>query len=240
MAKTPWIPAAAALTLALLLTGCGDNGDEANAPAQDDEPAAESAPANGTEPEVEATEEEPATPPPAEEDEPTTEDESISAGAEGEAALGSGDEAELESETLGESPVDTLEEGGALPGEPTRDDIEAILEDTERRFEEAQRRIDQQFEEAEQRGPELEPMESSSELDLRLEPMESGEDATASDIEREAERTGEVTQSDVDAWLEETERRFEEAQRELDEQFQEAEQSEPGGDAPRVETEDEQ
>ena len=49
-------------------------------------------------------------------------------------------------------------------------------------------------------------------------------------LEREAERSGELSQSDVDAWLEESERRFEEARRQLDEQFEEAGRSEPGSE----------
>ncbi|WP_206022800.1 hypothetical protein [Billgrantia bachuensis] len=229
MAKTPWIPAAAALTLALMLAGCGDD-DEPTAPSQGDEPAAETAPAS------EPSEDEPSTPPPAEEQEESAESESVPAESENAVSPEENEEVDADSETLGESPADALEEGGALPGEPTRSDVDAIIEDTERRFEEAQRQIDQQFEEVERSNPALEPMEGGSDSEPTLEPMEEEQGGVSSTIEREAERTGEVTQSDVDAWLEETERRFEEAQRELDEQFKEAERSEPGRDLPKIES----
>ncbi|MCE8024477.1 MULTISPECIES: hypothetical protein [Halomonadaceae] len=233
MAKTPWIPAAVALTLALGLAGCGDNGEEADATPQPEEPATEA------EPDIEMTEDEPETPPPAAEEEVPTDDESLPAIPEEDAAeLEANGELEADAETLGESPVDTLEEGGALPGEPTRSDIDAIIEDTERRFEEAQRQIDQQFEEVEQSPPALEPMESDEDYSTRLEPIGGGERDTTTEIDREAERTGEVTQSDIDAWLEETERRFEEAQRQLEAQFEEAERREPESEAPRFEIED--
>lgn len=233
MAKTPWISAAVALTLALGLAGCGDNGEEADATPQPEEPVTEA------EPDIEVTEDEPETPPPAAEEEVPTDDESLPAIPEEDAAeLEANGEIEADAETLGESPVDTLEEGGALPGEPTRSDIDAIIEDTERRFEEAQRQIDQQFEEVEQSPPALEPAESDTDFSTRLAPMENGDDRTSSAIEREAERTGEVTQSDVDAWLEESERRFEEARRQLDEQFKEVERREPESEAPRFEIED--
>ena len=151
MAKTPWIPAAVALTLALGLAGCGDNGEEADATPQPEEPVTEA------EPDIEVTEDEPETPPPAAEEEVPTEDESLPAIPEEDAAeLEANGEIEADAETLGESPVDTLEEGGALPGEPTRSDIDAWLEETERRFEEAQRQLEAQFEEAERREPESE------------------------------------------------------------------------------------
>ncbi|MCE8034379.1 MAG: hypothetical protein LPK20_07940 [Halomonas sp.] len=233
MAKTPWIPAALALTLALGLAGCGESDEEAAAPTEADAPVTEA------EPGLEANDEEPTTPPPAAEEEADTADESLPGVPEEETTLEPGEEIEADTDTLGESPVDTLEEGGALPGEPTRSDIDAILEDTERRFEEAQRQIDQQFEEVERDSPVLEPMEGGADFEPSLEPMEDGEAGTTSDIEREAERTGEVTQSDVDAWLEETERRFEEAQRQLDEQFREAEQSDPRRGSSQLESENE-
>ncbi|WP_444677141.1 hypothetical protein [Halomonas sp. E19] len=146
--------------------------------------------------------------------------------------VGAGDDAG----TLGGSPEATLDNGGALPGEPTRSDIDAVLEETERRFEQAQREIDEQYEEVEQEGTALEPMEESTDFRSTLEPMQIGDPGTTSAIDEEAERRGEVTQSDIDALLEETERRFEEAQRQLDEQFEEAERREPRSAPPSFET----
>lgn len=227
MSKIVWFSAAVALTLAL--AGCGESGEEGGTPEQVDEPAAQTE-------EVESGADEVTTAPPAASDEAPPADEAPVTLPEEEVGAGS-DEAltddETESETLGESPVDALEEGGALPGEPTRSDIEAILEDTERRFEEAQRQIDQQFEELDQSPTELEPMESGAVPESSIDPMTQEEVERSSAVEREAERSGELSQSDVDAWLEESERRFEEARRQLDEQFEEVERSEPGSPAPR-------
>ncbi len=228
MAKTPWIPAAVALTLSLGLAGCGDAEEPAEAPAQQDE-----APATEPQVDIETEPSEPATPPPASED----------AMPPAEGVQANGDPAQPpeagaggETGTLGGSPDATLDEGGALPGEPTRSDIDAILEETERRFEQAQREIDEQYEEVEQEGTALEPMEESTDFRSTLEPMQIGDPGTTSAIDEEAERRGEVTQSDIDALLEETERRFEEAQRQLDEQFEEAERREPRGEPPSFDT----
>lgn len=151
-----------------------------------------------------------------------------------EAETGTGDglvmDEEDEADTLSDSALDTLEEGGALPGEPTRSDIDAILEETERRFEEAQRQIEQQYQELDQTPTTLEPMEDDAIPESSLAPMTEEDGEPSSAIEREAERSGELSQSDVDAWLEESERRFEEARRQLDEQFEEAGRSEPGSE----------
>ena len=222
MSRTLWFSAAVALTFAL--AGCGENGEESGTPNQADEPTAQTA-GEGVE---NATDEVATSSPVASEEAPPA-DEAPATLPQEETETGSSEaliNGEAEDETLGESPVDTLEEGGALPGEPTRSDIEAILEDTERRFEEAQRQIDQQFEELDQSPPELEPMERDAAPGSSIDPMTEEEVESSSAIEREAERSGELSQSDVDAWLEETERRFEEARRQLDEQFEEVERSE--------------
>ncbi|AMC99939.1 hypothetical protein [Halomonas chromatireducens] len=227
MAKTPWKLAAVGLTLALGLAGCGDTEDEAGAPEVEETeiPAGETLEDTMPDDTEAATEEAPVT-----EEEATPEDA---------APIEPGDDIEADAETLGESPAATLDEGGALPGEPTSSDIDAILEDTERRFEEAQRRIDEQYEEVERDSPALEPMEESTDFRSTIEPMQDDDTGDSpSAIDEEAERRGETTQSDIDAMLEETERRFEEARRQLDEQFEEAERRDPQSEAPQFDIED--
>ena len=221
------------MILAVTLAGCGDNGDEPAATGQDEAPEVQAGDA------VDPSETEPGAELPAANGEMPAEDneadmpqDDLEAGPEAETDAGEGlvmDE-EDEADTLSNSALDTLEEGGALPGEPTRSDIDAILEETERRFEEAQRQIEQQYQELDQSPPTLEPMEDDALPESSLAPMTEEDGASSSAIEREAERSGELSQSDVDAWLEESERRFEEARRQLDEQFEEAGRSEPGSE----------
>lgn len=212
-----WMPLVAAMALAMGLAGCG-NGDDEPAPA-----------------EVEETQEEPAQPVTDEaespaEDQPDETDLEGEAGVEGEAdAEGEVDleaegEVDAEAETLGESPADTLDEDEALPGETTRSDVDAIIEETERRFEEASRQIDEQFESAEQEPIELEPMESSPAFESDIDIDESPD----RDLDEQQALPGESTDSDIEAILEETEKRFEEASRKIDEQFEEAERQTPG------------
>ncbi|PMR73863.1 hypothetical protein [Billgrantia endophytica] len=228
MAKKPWIPVAAVLALALGLVGCGDAEEDAGVTETEEvgTPAGEATDDMATE-EDETLQEEAPAPLPAEDD-------TAEASEEDGVGLPPDDDIDTDVETLGESPTATLEEGGALPGEPTRSDIDAILEDTERRFEEAQRQIDEQYEEAEQDPPVFEPMEDPT----SLEPMEDDERGATSTINDGDALPGETTQSDIDALLEETERRFEEARRQLDEQFEEAERRDPQSEAPRFDIED--
>ncbi len=212
MTTTFWKPTLLATLLALGLAGCG-NGDEstgggdASQPAEqvpEEQVAEEQAPAVAESDDSSADGQAAEEAPPAEEGESET----MSADAEVSADV----------DSLGESPEDALEEEGALPGEATREDVDAIIEETERRFEEAQQRIDEQFEQAEQEASVPEPMEgddfeSSIDIDSSL-----GEDPLA------GEGAGE---SDIDAIIEEQERRFEEAQRELEQQFEEMEREVP-------------
>ena len=222
MAKRAWIPAAAALTLALGLAGCGDAEDDVGPTEaeQSEAPAVEAE--QGEALDAEAPDE---APPVADDPLP---------GEEGPLAdddLAPEEEVAADTETLGESPADTLDEGAALPGETTPDEIDAIIEEQERRFEEAQRRIDEQFEAVESDDPVFEPMDSTMDFDTRLEPIEGDpaevEREMPGTLDDEAALPGETTGSDIDALLEETERRFEEAQRRLEEQFEEAERRDP-------------
>lgn len=211
-----WKPALLATLMALGLTACG-NGDEPAPPATE-APAAE--------PAVQEESAAPAEEPEALEDElPPEEQAGLTAEeAPGDAAVEAPDPDEVpeeipEADTLGESPASTLDEGAALPGETTADDIDAMLEETERRFEEAQRRIEEQFEEAEEEAAVPEPLEGDEGFDAGME-FDSG-------LDDEALGTGGPTSTDIDAIIEEQERRFEEAQRRLQEQFDEVEQELP-------------
>ncbi|MCG6658708.1 hypothetical protein HOP52_13185 [Halomonas campisalis] len=225
MAKRAWIPAAMALTLALGLAGCGEAEEEVAAPEAEESEA----PATEAEPD-EALDAE--APPPADEPLPGEQDALVDEQEVlGEDDLTPEEEVAADTETLGESPADTLDEGAALPGETTPDEIDAIIEEQERRFEEAQRRIDEQFDAVERDAPVFEPMEDTMDFETRLEPIEGDpaevERDTTGTLDDEAALPGETTGSDIDALLEETERRFEEAQRRLEEQFEEAERRDP-------------
>lgn len=236
MAMKPWMPLVAAMALVMGLAGCG-NGDDEPAPAEGEETLEEA-----TQPAAEA-EEAPVTDEAesSAEDQPDAPDETgvdAEAGVEGVADVEG--EVDVEAETLRESPADTLDEGEALPGETTSSDVDDIIEETERRFDEASRRIDEQFESAEEGSPELEPMEGAPEFEPMespaLEPMETpdfesdiGVDvAPGSDLDEREALPGESTSSDIEAIIEETEKRFEEASRKIDEQFEEVERQAPG------------
>ncbi|WP_163576982.1 putative sodium/potassium/calcium exchanger [Halomonas faecis] len=240
MVKTPWKSAVVALVLALGLAGCGDDGDDtaAEAPEQTEAPAADERASESESGVVEETAESDGSGEAVSEGdaaEPTAEGgaaadaEEGGLAADGEAPLVPEDEEiDADAETLGESPTETLEEGGALPGEPTRSDIDAIIEETERRFEEAQRRLDEQFEEVESEPSVPEPMNGDSmEFETELEPSGDMPEVSGSELDEQAAQAGEPTRRDIDAIIEEQERRFEEAQRELDEQFEEAERRDP-------------
>ncbi|QTF91696.1 hypothetical protein [Halomonas sp. BM-2019] len=214
MVKRPWKPALLAALMALGLAGCG-NGDEAD-PAAEEPPAEPAAVEESAEP-AEPLDDELSP----EEQAGLVDDEADEAEAPA-AEVPDPDEVPEEipeADTLGESPATTLDEGAALPGETTADDIDAMLEETERRFEEAQRRIEEQFEEAEGEAAVPEPLEDDDAFDAGMD-FDTG-------LEDEALDTGGPTSSEIDAIIEEQERRFEEAQRRLQEQFDEVEQELP-------------
>lgn len=222
MAMKPWMPLVAVMALAMGLAGCG-NGDDEPAPAEVEETQ------EGANESPDETGQPPASGEASPESQAAAPDEAA-VGAEeeldgeGQVDLEGEGEVDAEAETLGATPDDTLDEDEALPGETTRSDVDAIIEETERRFEEASRQIDEQFESAEQEPIELEPMESSPafESDIGL------DESPGSDLDEQQALPGESTSSDIEAILEETEKRFEEASRKIDEQFEEAERQPPG------------
>ncbi|PRY72798.1 LptM family lipoprotein [Halomonas ventosae] len=224
MAMKPWMPLMAVVALSVGLAGCG-NGDDEPAPAEVEETQQETTQSADEADEAAVTDEVES---PAEEQAAAPDEVAVGAEedleGEGPVELEGEGEVDAEAETLGETPADTLDEDAALPGETTRSDVDAIIEETERRFEEASRQIDEQFESAEQEPIELEPMESSPafESDIGLDESPGG------DLDEREALPGESTDSDIEAILEETEKRFEEASRKIDEQFEEAERQAPG------------
>lgn len=84
-------------------------------------------------------------------------------------------------------------------------DVDEVLKETERQFQEAQRELDQRFHEVEQEDP-VEPLSKTNEVESALTPSSDPQ---------------------VRAVLEETERRFEEASREIKESFERAERDVP-------------
>lgn len=226
MAMKPWMPLVAVMALAMGLAGCG-NGDDEPAPAEVEETqdgATESPDETGQQPA--SGEAPPESQAPAESQAAAPDEAAVGAEEEldGEGQVDLEGEVDAEAETLGATPDDTLDEDEALPGETTRSDVDAIIEETERRFEEASRQIDEQFESAEQEPIELEPMESSPAFESDIDIDES----LGSDLDEQQALPGESTSSDIEAILEETEKRFEEASRKIDEQFEEAERQPPG------------
>ncbi|RUR28169.1 hypothetical protein [Vreelandella nanhaiensis] len=218
-----WMPAIA--TLALLLSACGDSQEEASlAP---DEPSSVAEDEVVQEQEAPAAAENAAQMPSPEEVEDDVEARQAAEELERAEALRGdmesevsapeasvGEEVEADESTLAADPDDVLEEGGAMPGEATRSDVDQMIEETEQRFQEAQRRLEEQFQEVEQQGATQESFDEET-FSTEWEVQSSLPDNSRLDDNLEA--------TDVDALLEDTERRFEEAQQRLEEQFKEIE-----------------
>ncbi|MFC7367539.1 MULTISPECIES: hypothetical protein [Vreelandella] len=219
-----WIPALA--SAALLLSACGDSQEEATVPAEDSAPSVSDDDVIQND-EAPAAAENAADMPSPEEIEDDVEarqaaeqlDEAEALRSEEEADTDalpvSGEDVQAGDDTLAADPEDALDEASAMPGETTRSDVDDVIAETERRFEEAQRRLDEQFQEVEQQAPVLEPMESE-EFSTDWETDSSLPDSPRLEDDLEA--------ADVDALIEDTERRFEEAQQRLEQQFEEIEQ----------------
>lgn len=238
MTNRIWMPVLA--SMALLLSACGDSQEEATVapeeqPATTDQASEPAAPADEPladqpdEPENDSAEEAA----PSEMPSPSEVEDDIEARQAAEeleqaeamreegtdTSVAMPDETlQADADTLAADPDEALDEASAMPGETTRSDVDEVIAETERRFEEAQRQLEQQFQEIEQQTPELAPMESDP-----LEPSWERE----SGVSDRAPLEGELEATDVDALIEDTERQFEEAQQRLEEQFQALESEQP-------------
>lgn len=157
MANRVWIPVLAAV--ALLLSACGDSQEDSNvtpddnsevtedetvreaeAPAVAENAAEMSSPEEG-EDEIEARQ----TAEELERADALREDGSEDASTDGGTPSA---EVEAGEDTLAADPDDALDEDSAMPGEATRSDVDEVIAETERRFEEAEKRLEEQFKEA--------------------------------------------------------------------------------------------
>lgn len=227
MANRVWLPVLAAAML--VISGCGDSEetsdvDQEETPSADSESASTSNGADDNQPAVSSdddTESNGADSDAIESRQAEEELERAEAlegeGAEQEAAP-QPEEVEADEDTLAADPEEVLEEGGAMPGEATRSDVDDIIAETERRFEEAQKRLEEQFQEVEQQAPITDTI-SEEEMDERWEFESSLPESARSE---ESNRG-----SDIDALIEDTERRFEEAEQRLNEQFDAIEEERP-------------
>lgn len=212
-----WMPLALALTL--VLAGCGDDD---SAPTGDENVTQETS--DTQQPQGDET---------AATDGGTTQDERVARDTEsGDAEQATGETSDaadfadepsaLGAPDEGES-AGVLDESEAMPGETSSEDVDAIIQETERRFEEASQKIDEQFKEAEQEAPEpasTPESETGAELDEALE--------SSSELPGDTSSLGEGSSDpEVQAILEETERRFEEAKEKIDQQFEQAERKVP-------------
>ncbi|WP_447553227.1 hypothetical protein [Vreelandella sp. EE22] len=223
MVNRLWIPLLA--SLALLLSACGESQedptvelDETERSVSDDEAvqgeeAPQAAENAANMPAPDEVEDEVESRQAAEEIERAEAlDEGGSAGAQQQPMAG--EEVQADEETLAADPEDALDEQSAMPGETTRSDVDDVIAETERRFEEAQRQLEQQFQEVESQTTELEPTESANFTeDWEVE----------SSLPESTRRENDPDALDVDALIEDTERRFEAAQERLNQQFEELE-----------------
>lgn len=208
-----WIPTL--MAAALLLSACGDSEEAATSDREDDAAVTETtvqedATALTNDEEDDALAEQPS---PIEQEEVAGEEAEITAA----------EDVQADQETLAADPSEALEGEGGLPGEVTSAEVDDIIAETERRFEEAQQRLDEQFEEAQSEAEEVAP-EGLEDLtnDVSAD-WETETDLPDSSLPASNQQEGELGRDDVQALIEETERRFEEAQQELDQQFQELE-----------------
>ena len=226
MANRVWVPVIAAM--ALLLSACGDSQEDPTVVPEDNSEVTDDETVRDEEsPEAAENAAEMDSPEQVEDDleaqqaaEELEQAEAMREGSESPNGANSVDDAatvDAEEDTLAADPDEVLDEEGAMPGEATRSDVDEMIAETERRFEEAEQRLEEQFQEIEQQAPTLEPMESED-FSASFDENSSLPERTPLEDNREA--------TDVEALIEDTERRFEEAQQNLEEQFQELESRE--------------
>lgn len=246
MSKRFWIPALAAT--ALLLSACGDDEapdgttakdaptkDAANdTPTEQQAPAEQDAPAEQETPAVDANGSNETTAAEADGSTPAVDSDTqpVSAGE----ASGSveAEQVKADDDTLTADPEDVLNDDDAMPGEVTESDVDQVINDIDKRFEKAEEELKAQFEEAEEQEPSVKPLPGaeagSDEGDVTLPESElsldepSAADLPESSLNENGKLDGELGKSEVDDLIEDAERRFEETQDRLQEQFEELEQ----------------
>jgi hypothetical protein len=227
MANRFWIPTL--MAAALLLSACGESEEASNSVSEDDatvsETAEQDSAAVSNNEEADESSEPSAPVEQSTQPEPSTQAQQEEEASE-EAQTRAAEDVPVDEDTLSADPSEALEEEGGLPGEVTSTDVEDVIAETERRFEEAQQRLDEQFKEVENRTETLAP--DALDLDELEEDVsadwEAEMDLPDSSLPDSIQQEGELGEDDVQAMIEETERRFEEAQQRLDEQFQELEE----------------
>ncbi|SHL99206.1 hypothetical protein [Vreelandella subglaciescola] len=221
-----WIPTLAAT--ALLLSACGDSDAPTETPA-DEAPAEQSSQPTESGPQDEGNADAPA--PDASLNGPS---ENATAGNAGPSEEGPGD-IEADDETLSVDPQDVLNnEDAAMPGEVTTSDVDKVISDIDKRFEEAEKKMQEQFDEVKDQAPTTEPLPgesgTSAEMDVELPESDLSTDEPSADelmessVSNAQKLDGELGKSEVDALIEDAERRFEETQKRLQEQFEALEQ----------------
>lgn len=140
------------------------------------------------------------------------------------------EEVEAGTDTLNADPSEALEEEGGLPGEASASDVDDFIAENERRFEEAQKRLEAQFEEVESQT--FEPGDTSAlddSIDMDWESRTDWDTANDqampdSSIDDEQLGTGEMGADDIQSTIDDTEQQFREAQERIEQQFEEYQQ----------------
>jgi hypothetical protein len=211
-----------------LLSACGDSDVPTETPA-DEAPAEQSSQPTKPSPQDEGNADTPA--PDASLNGPS---ENATAGNAGPSEEGPGD-VEADDETLSVDPQDVLNnEDAAMPGEVTTSDVDKVISDIDKRFEKAEQELKAQFEEVEKEAPTVKSLPgedgASAKGDVTLPDSDlSGNEPSADELMKNSvsnaqKLDGELGKSEVDALIEDAERRFEETQKRLQEQFEALEQ----------------
>jgi polyhydroxyalkanoate synthesis regulator phasin len=151
---------------------------------------------------------------------------------------------EADDETLSVDPQDVLNnEDAAMPGEVTTSDVDKVISDIDKRFEQAEQELKAQFEEAEKEAPAVESLPGENDVsargdvalpeDARSMDEPSVDELSDSSVSNTPALDGELGKTEVDELIEDAERRFEETQKRMQKQFEELEQEdvEPSSDA---------
>lgn len=227
-----WIPTLAAT--ALLLSACGDSSEPTPTPA-DEAPAEQSS--QPAEPDPPADDSVDA---PVQDDAPAPDDDLSDAqqnapAGNGEAGSTTAGNVEADNETLSADPQEVLNNDEAsLPGEVTKSDVDDVISDIDKRFEQAEQELKAQFEEAEKEAPAVESLPGENDVsargdvalpeDARSMDEPSVDELSDSSVSNTPALDGELGKTEVDELIEDAERRFEETQKRMQKQFEELEQ----------------